>query len=293
MSSNSIVINGSKSVVAGSSNSKYRYYFNNPQYFTKYDQIALNICNIYFSWFNVTSAYNNNSFQYQWFGTTNSTMQTFNVSFSDSYMSVSDMNEYLILLMVSRGHYTTETIAGVTSKVYYIKILENSNYYAIEFDISPMPSTTASSARGVPTDSTPQWVVPAATKTPIVIINSTNTFGDLVGFSPGNYPSSTKSTYQVFLSDKTPTINPVSSILMSCNLITNNYSVPNNILYAFTSAKTAFGGMVEISPNEKTYDNIQEGTYSYIEITFYDQDLNLLKILDTDLMIMLNLRKDK
>jgi len=285
MSINSIVINGS-SCVDSINNAKYKYSFNTSKYFKRTDQVALNLCNIFYSWKNISATnYNNNTFQYQWFSSVNNTsMETFTVTLPDSYMTVSDINEYLVAYMTTRYHYTQKTNTdGSKSNVYYITLSENSNYYSVQLDLTVMSSTAT-----VPNGGT--WLPPSTNKTPVFIVNSTNNFGSLIGFSSGSYPSTTKTANYTKLSNLVPNMNPVSSILMTCNLIKNDYSTPNNVLHSFTSFNSTYGGMIEITPNEKTFINIIEGTYKEIEIIFYDQNYNFLPIIDSDMMILLNLK---
>lgn len=283
MSINTIALVG-KSCVDSTNNAKYKYTFNTSKYFKRTDQIALNLCNIFYSWRNIiSSSYNNNSFQYQWFGKDLGTMDTFTVNIPDSYMSVSDINEYLITYMDKKFHYTIATVNGVSTKTYYLVIRENSTYYSVEFDFTVMPTNATPPAGAI-------WKAPTTASTPSIIINSTNNFGSLLGYSAGVYPTTIQSSNTYTLSNLTPKMSPVSSILMSCNLIKNDFSYPNNILHTFSAYGNDYGSMIKVIPTEKTYIDIVEGSYSAIEISFYDQDNNYLKILDNDLLIMLDLK---
>ena len=77
---------------------------------------------------------------------------------------------------------------------------------------------------------------------------------------------------------------------MTCNLLNNKLSNPNNIIGTFTSGNTTFGGLIAYSPNQPYFVNIADGQHSEISISFRDQYFNALPILDSNVTITLLLQ---
>jgi len=268
----------SANVVSGTNNSVYRLYFSgNSVKFYKGDQIALQNIIIPYSWFNINSSlYNNNTFSYTWFNGV-----TYTVTLANSYLSVSDINSALQYAFISNGHYLVNSSG---QNVYYGQLIYNTSQYAVQWNSYPIPSTLPSG-----------WTNPASLtlpsnssvpSTPILNISSTNNFGTIIGFSAGSYPSVAQTTNYSVISTLTPVGSPVNTVIMYCNLVRNPFSTPQNLLYSFTP-NTSFGENISISPPQFAYVDIIEGTYSYVEIRFTDQNLNTLQINDNNLSIQL------
>lgn len=273
-----IVLN-STNVVSGSNNSKYRYRFASTTSFQN-DQIALSNINIYFSWFNITTQYNNNFFQYIW--TDGGGGYTYDVSIPDGAYEISTLNAYFQFIMVQNGHYLVD---DQKNYVYYAEIVLNSTYYAVEIKTYPLPTA-------LPTGWTnPAGVMfPAVASTPQVIIPATN-IRSLLGFDAGTYPSAVQSTAYNVLSQNTPQVSTVQSVILLCSLLNNTLTNPNTFLYSIAPSNTQFGQLISVAVPELIFTDIVSGSYDSFEITLVDQNYVPLVVKDNNLIIQLVVRK--
>ena len=244
--------------------------------------IAISSISLYFSWFNITSAttnseYNNNSYEYVWYGSTGAS--TYTVTMPDGYYEISDINAYLQSVLVSNGHYLTDSSGNY---VYYLQLEVNQTEYAVQFNSYPIPSSLPSGYSNPASMS-----FPSEDTTPQITILSTNNFGDVVGFDSGTYPSSTQTTDYSKLSDFTPQISNVNSIIVGCNLVKNIFALPTTLLYTFTPSGTSFGSLIQIEPKQLIWVEIHDGSYTNLQLNFYDQDLGRIVIRDSNVVVNL------
>lgn len=276
-----IIINGSN-VVQGSNNSIYRYVF--PQGSVRFNKskVAVASISLYYSWFNITSTLNNNSFSYVWY--TNSGSTTVNITIPNGFYSITELNAYLQSQMISNGHYLVD---GNGDYVYYLEFATNSTYYSIQFNSYPIP-TSLPSGYSNPASMT----FPVTATTPQIIISSNN-FTNIIGFNAGTYPDPVQSTTYSKLSDFTPQVTPVQSVVLACSLLNNKYSNPSTILYSFSPVGTSFGSLIQTNPSQFSFVDIQDGSYNTFDITFLDQSFNFLQINDSNLVVQLLIESKK
>jgi hypothetical protein len=273
-----IVLN-STNVVSGSNNSKYRFRFASTTSF-KNDQIALSNINIYFSWFNITTQYNNNFFQYIW--TDGGGGYTYDVLVPDGAYEISTLNAYFQFIMVQNGHYLVD---DQKNYVYYAEIVLNPTYYAVEIKTYPLPTALPSGWTN------PAGVMfPAVASTPQVIIPATN-IRTLLGFDAGTYPSAVQSTAYNVLSQNTPQVATVQSVILLCSLLNNTLTNPNTFLYSIAPSNTQFGQLISVAVPELIFTDIVSGSYDSFEITLVDQNYVPLVVKDNNLIIQLVVRK--
>lgn len=280
-----LIINGNN-VVQNTLNDTYQYTFPNGAVNFSNDQIAVASISIYFSWFNITSAttasrYNNNAYQYIWTDGTGST--TYNVVMPDGSYEITDMNAFLQYTMVQNGHYL---IDGSGEFVYYLEMVVNPTFYAIQVNAYPLPTALPmgwSNPGGI--------VFPAVASTPQLVILPTNNFGTVIGFQPGTYPPAVQATNYSVLSTQTPQVQPITSLIMTCNLLNNIYANPNTLLYSFTPQGTRFGDLLSINAPQFAFVDIVDGQYTNLQIQFFDQNLNRVYINDSNLVVLLVIGK--
>lgn len=275
----SIIINASN-VVQNTYNDTYTYQFPVGSITFKDDQVAISQISIPYSWFNISSTlYNNNQFQYIWYNSLGS--QTYTITIPDGFFDVSDINSYLQTQMVKNGHYL---INSSGQYVYYLEIITNSNFYAIQLNSFPIPTslpsgwTNPSGLTFPATASTPQFVLP------------TSGINALFGINAGTYPPAPQTTTYSTISSFAPQITPVQSIIVSCTLLNNKYAIPNTLLYSFTPSNVSFGSIIVNEPSQFSFVDIYDGEYTSFTISFTDQNLNRFKINDPNLVIMLTIR---
>ena len=267
-----IVINDSKIVSEDTTQSRYRYVFPNTTKFHN-DFIALSNIYIYFSWFNITTKNNNNTFSYVWIDG-----NTYSVTLQDGYYEITTINQYLQFEMIQNGHYLVNDNGDY---VYYLEMVINSTYYSVELKCYAVPTT-------LPTGwSNPGGVVlPVTPITPQFVIPNTK-FQNLVGFIPNTYPPVTQSTTYNVLSQNAPQVQPVQSVLLSCSLCNNTLSIPSSIIYSFTTANRQFGELIYFSVPQLIWNSVQDGYYDRFEIQFLDQNFEALSVRDPNLTTVL------
>ena len=129
-----LILNGSNVVTTDPTNSTYRFNFAGTR-LIKDTKIAISNISLFYSWFNISAAFNNNFFQYTF--TNNAGTSTFNVSIVDGYYTIAQLNSYLQSVMITNGHYL---VNGSGQNVYYLEILENASAYAIQLNCFAFPT---------------------------------------------------------------------------------------------------------------------------------------------------------
>jgi hypothetical protein len=275
-----VLILNSSNVVNNGLNDTYLYRFPAGAIECKDDQIAVSSISLYYSWYNINqSVYNNNSFRYTWIDATEHT-----VAYPDgAYYTVADLNSYFQSVMYTNNHYLVNSTTGQIQ--YLMEFVENATFYAVQFNAFVV-NTTLPDGFELPAGAT--WSLPVSPRTAQITIVSNN-FGALVGLTPRSYPAMPTSTTYSITSNTTPQISPINSIVVSCSLVRNTYSVPSTLLYAF-APNTRFGSLITTQPNEHSYVDIQDGQYTDVTIKFSDQLLRTIAINDNNVVIMLTIR---
>lgn len=278
MATQNILLNSSN-IVSGSKNSRLVYKFPTPQVYNN-SSVAVHSLQMYYSWFNINKAlYNNHFFQYRWWNATG-TLFNNDVVIPDGFYDVNQLTLFLQSVMLRKGHYLQDESG---KKYYFIEFVDNPTYYSIQLNVLPMYTTlpTGWSKGG-------NWGLPTTQQTPQVSIIAGGNFKDIIGFKSGLYPPSPPpSTLYQKISDFSPQLSPISSLVIRCNLARNDNSLPNDIIYSFTTGETAWGGIVAEKPNELYYSPIVNGTFDKLEINFLDQNFNPVDIIDPNMLITL------
>lgn len=274
-----IIIN-SNNLVENGFNNTYQYNFPTGSVTFKDDQIAIAQISIYYSWFNISSQttgaqYNNNVFQYIWYDAGGAA--TYTVTLPDGFYEISDINAYLQYVFVTNGHYLVD---GAGDFVYYMELKVNQTYYGVQLNSYPIPT-------GLPAGWTNPagMTFPAVASTPQLIVLSTNNFADVIGFTAGTYPTVTQATNYSVLSSYTPQVTPINSIILTCSLLNNKYSLPSTLLFTFAPRNATFGELVDITIPQYTFTDIQDGDYNSLTIEFLDQNLRKVFIRDSNLVV--------
>lgn len=281
-SSYAIIVNESNLDRSDTSNSKYVFSFNGTRQL-KDTKIALSNVSLFYSWFNITSAFNNNAFSFSW--TQGGAPVNYNVTIPDGYYSISDLNTYLQSFCITNNLYLVDSSGNF---VYYIQFQENATYYSVQLNCYPVPIALPggwTNPGGL--------VLPLVASTPQVTIPSNNNFGTLIGFNAQTFPTAVQTTTQSKLSDFTPSVNPVENVIIRCNLVNNNISNPSDVLYSFNASGVGFGGLVTSQPYEYLYLDVTEGYYSQIEISFVDQQYRAIRIRDPSVIVQLSFKTKK
>ena len=263
-------------VVAGSNNSKYTYNFVGGGFqFVSGDKICVQTIQIPYSWFNISSSNGNNSFGYKLNGI------TYTINLQNGFYQTSDLNNILQANLIANGHYLVDNYGN---NVYFCQLSTNISLYGIQFDSFPIPASLPSGYTN-PSNVLYNTVV-ISTPTTIQLIIPSTQITSLLGFSAGTYPSVSQTTTYSVVSNKTPNLTPVNSVVIRCSAIYNNQVLPSDILYSF-SPNVSFGSNILISPTVEGWISCKEGTYSNIDITFVDQNFTSMLMNDSNICVQL------
>ena len=244
--------------------------------------IALQSIYQYFSIFNITSDYGNNSFSYTWFDGIEYT-----IAIPDGYYEISDLNSYFQSIMIANTHYMTNSAGQF---IYFLEFIVNTSRYAVQINAYPL-DTTIQSSNGYILPSGASWSVPATSTLSQFNVNTTG-FGEVLGYEIGSYPTSqVGSTTSSFLSIKAPQITPYSSILVSCNLVNNRAVIPSNILSSYTPLGTSIGSLFTFEPNYLQFADVEDGQYTQLVLELRDQLSRSIVIRDPNMLITLYTEK--
>ena len=268
-----IILNTSN-IVENSNNTKFVYNFPSGGFTFKNDMIALLSLYQYFSIFNITSDYGNNSFSYTWFDGVE-----YSITIPDGYYEISDLNSYFQSIMIANTHYMTNSAGQF---IYFLEFIVNTSRYAVQINSYPLD---ADNDYILPSGAS--WSVPTTSTLSQFNIN-TSGFGEVLGYEIGSYPSNqTGSTTASFLSSVAPQITPYSSILVSCNLVNNRAVIPSNILSSYTPLGTSIGGLFKFEPNYLQFADVEDGQYTQFVLEFRDQLSRPIIIRDPNMLMTL------
>jgi hypothetical protein len=276
--------------VIGSNNNTYQYNFISGSFHAKDCEMAVSSLAIPYSWFNVSSSYNNNtiSITFPYLATT----ATLNITLPNGFYSVSDINNYIALQMINAGLYL---INSSGSYVYYFQVSSNATYYTNTVVLSLVPTTLPS---GYTQPSTGYWStvsgngLPTTTSTPSFTLASSGSINKILGFATGTYASST-TVNQSINGTITPIGSTVNALVIRCNLLSNNIAMPSDILDTVPISATSFGYNLIYNPPFQKWISIRDGSYNSMTITFQDQSLNTVYANDPNLSMALLIRQKR
>ena len=258
------LIFNSNNVVANGFNSRFVYNFSNGYEIKEGDQIALASLQLPYSWFNISSANLNNTYSFSFNGT------VFNVVMPDGFYTIQQIDEYLQFFCKQNNLYT---LASNGDFIFYCRWSENTSRYAIQWDSFPISLSSGGS--------NPQGVTLSG-NIPLLIMPNNN-FTKIVGMNSATLPSVTQTTTYSKLSDFTPNLSPVNSVIINCNLVKNSVSSSPNAFNSFTPS-SQFGTNLIYSPNFPTWCDVTPGKYNIIEIFLTDQNYNILRANDPNVL---------
>lgn len=265
--------------VVGSNANTYNYNFIGGNFLVEEgDEICVAQATIPYSWYNITTA---QTITVNWTIGTTSTPYTWTIP--AGFYSVSDLNLLLQTFCITNKLYLINA-SGIN--VYYLALYTNATYYKVQLIAQTVPTSLPSGY------SAPSGFVgyPTTATTPSLTLSSaSSTFNSIIGFATGTFPSVTSSNISV-LSTLVPVGSSVNSLLMSCNLCNNPVAMPSDII-AGIPITSSFGSNINYSPSYQQWVKIRAGKYSSLTIRFLDQSLNPLTALDSNILVVLNIRK--
>ena len=324
----SLLLNSSNLI--GNNNNTFRYNFVNGSFnVPEGSEISVSQITIPYRFGNVSAALGNNTFTYI-MPTSGTTATTNVIVLPDGFYDLNAINSALYADCRSKGYYfynnAVSTITPTTGSTAYPTVI-----YPISFSSVYSLYTNSITFQYIPTSSGnvatqygTNWVwalgtFPSTATTPQVTItgvvsSTTNSFGNIVGFISGTYPSSlvtysgtpTTSNSQPYTvlgntlkasANNTTVANPpfsslatsVNSIIVHCDLVQNDIGIPSDILDNFPINAT-YGSNISYLPITDNSMKLKSGAYQSITISFTDQSLNPLLALDPNVSISLIIR---
>ncbi|GMF27805.1 unnamed protein product [Phytophthora fragariaefolia] len=179
---------------------------------------------------------------------TAATTSIISVSLQDGIYSYEDINRSIQTALVNAGAYLIDSTGN---NVYYIRVGENSVYYACQVDFSPTPTSLPV---GYTRPATGLYFsggsgLPTTTLVPRLIIDNAE-FGKVLGLTAGTYPSASATVASAQLSNIIPQIHPTSSYIVRCDLIKNEYVASGDIVSAFDRGDAEIGKLISYKPSQ-------------------------------------------
>lgn len=226
-------------------------------------QVGISDLTLYNQFFNISATYNNNSITI-----VDPLANTYSYTIPDGFYTIADFNTFLQTQLLSSSLYTT--VSGV--KTYPIVFSQSTTSKQNQIMLNPINNGYCYI----------NWSA-----------NLSRLFGFFYSSNNNRFPNvlpSGSSTSITYIQNVTADLYKVNSIYLTCNLISNmGFASINNILIGVPTATTNFGSLISLGESHNTIDflNVNKGMYNYIEIQFFDQDFNSIKLIDTNLLLCL------
>ena len=290
-----IVMNGTNLVQDGYNN-KLVYKFPN-SVVLKDKYIAVSSISMYYSWFNITTLYLNNTFTYTW--TSGVITTVYKIVIPDGLWDISAINNFIQYTCIQNATYWS--LNG--SNYYPFELIVNVNRYAIQLNtyyiptVVPVGGTTPSGFVGFPTTSFNSIVTfpaffNAIVGYPVNFASANNVGGTTTFGTPSastNYASVDSAETISYLSNSAPQVQPNSSVLFSLSNINNPYTQPSSIIYSLNS-NVGVGELISEKPPNFIWNKMIDGTYNELRLTFLSPSLVPITINDPNMTILLTIR---
>ena len=292
-----ILVFNQSNIVNDGQNNKLVYKFPNSVKLTdKY--IAISNISMFYSWFNITRANNNNSYTYTWVSGVST--NTYNIIIPDGLYEITALNDFLQFTFIQNNTYW---IASNGDYVYPFEFLVNAARYAIQINTYLIPTSLPVGA-SIPSGF-PGW--PTTTQNCTVTINYalnqimgypagfTSDINLSNSFTPGpatastNYATKNSIGTLSYLSSVAPQVQPNNTVLFSMSNINNPYSQPSSIIYSI-NPNVAVGEQISVSPPNFMWNKMIDGTYNELRLTLLGNNLQPLLINDPNMTFLLTIR---
>lgn len=288
-----VIVLNQNNLVNDGQNNKLVYKFPNSILF-KDKYIAVSSISMYYSWFNITSSFMNNTFSYTW--TSGATTTSYTITIPNGLYEISDINSYAQFIMIQNSTYWIDSSGNY---LYPFDIEVNANRYAIQLNTYLIPTSLPVGA-SIPVGF-PGW----PTTTQNSVITFPTFFSTLVGYvsnfssdanvsnafiPSGTYVSKTASGTISYISTTSPQVQPNPSILFSLSNINNPYTQPSTIIYSITPS-VAIGQQISEKPPNFMWNRMIDGTYNELRLTLLGSgNLSPVTLNDPSMTILLCIR---
>lgn len=304
-----LVLNESNLIQDGQNNKLVYRFPNSINLTNKY--IAVSSVNMYYSWFNITSALGNNSLTYTY--TSGAVLTTYTIVIPDGLYEIAEINSYCQFQMIANGTYW----ADGSFNYYPFQFIINPTRYSIQLNTFVVPTLAQATAAGLTLGAGQDW--PDVICNPIITF--TSKFSSIVGYSqdfvsdPNNdnayqppVPSTRAQNYVTkvsngddstsislpvgiisYLSDLSPQVQPNNSVLFNLSNINNPYSQPSGIIYS-VSPSVLVGEIIQDRPPNFMWNKLIDGTYNQLTLSLLGTNLQPLIVNDPNMTILLTIR---
>lgn len=297
-----VIVLNQNNIVQDGQNNKLVYKFPSSIHFEK-KFIAVTNISMFYSWFNITSLFNNNTFTYTFTVGGVSTPRT--VTIPDGLYEISAINDFFQWTCIQQGTYY---ITSSGDYAYPAEFLINPTRYAIQINTFYLYT-----AATLPTG----WTLPAnfpgypTTRQNCIIslpANINAIMGYLAGFTStanvgGGYvppTPSAASNYEAidtttntlsYISNTAPQVQPNNNVLFSISNINNPYAQPSSIIYSLNPS-VASGQQINVTPPNYMWNKLIDGYYPELRLTLLGTNLQPLTIFDPNMTILLAIKDE-
>lgn len=277
-----LIIN-STNIVPDGQNNKLIYKFPNSVQF-KDNYISLSQAQLYYSWYNITTEYQNNIIQYIWIDGAG-VQTTYTITIPDGIYEIITLNQLLQFTFIQNGHYL---VNGSGENVYYAELLVNPARYACQINTYSFPTalpagwTNPAGVAFPPQTFNPSIILPA---------NINKILGYVAGFSTNlninnayippvsQYVSKLANGTLSYISTSAPNVQPNSSVIINISNIDNQYAQPTGTCYTIVPS-VAVGEVINEKPVNYIWNKLIPGLYNELSIQLLGTDLQPIKIND-------------
>lgn len=279
MSVSTIILNQSNIVNINNGNNQLVFKFPNSVRLSNHALAVSNI-SMYYSWYNISVALQNNIFQYTWSNNGTAVSNTYTITIPNGTYNISDINGFLQSEMINNNTYAIDASGNY---VYYLEMVVNAVEYGIQLNSFAVPTSfpvgwTYAFGSAPTTSFTPQFIIPA-------------NFNSIIGFQANTtFPNTiNNTTNQSTISTQAPQVQPNPTLFLTCSGISNPYTIPSSIIYSITPNANV-GDQIVFTPPQLIYNRILEGTYDRLVLGWLGSNFQPIQILDPNMTITLEIR---
>ena len=276
-----LIVN-STNLVNDGQNNKLVYKFPNSVHF-KDSFISLSQAQMYYSWFNITSEFNNNTIQYVWIDGAG-VQTTYTITIPDGLYEVNTLNQLLQYTFIQNGHY----LVNSGQNVYYAEFILNPSRYAVQINTFLFPTslpvgyTNPAGVAFPPQSFNPSIILPPKVNVILGFVqNFTTNLNINNAFVPpvSPYVSKLANGTLSYISTVAPNLQPNSSVIINISNIDNQYAQPTGTCYTIIPT-VAIGEVINEKPVNYIWNKLIPGTYNQLTINILGNDLSPIKIQD-------------
>lgn len=276
-----LIVN-STNLVNDAQNNKLIYKFPNSVHF-KDSFISLSQAQMYYSWFNITSEFNNNTIQYVWIDGAG-VQTTYTIKIPDGLYEVNTLNQLLQYTFIQNGHY----LVNSGQNVYYAEFILNPSRYAVQINTFLFPTslpvgyTNPAGVAFPPQSFNPSIILPPKVNVILGFVpNFTTDLNINNAFVPpvSPYVSKLANGTLSYISTVAPNLQPNSSVIINISNIDNQYAQPTGTCYTIIPT-VAIGEVINEKPVNYIWNKLIPGTYNQLTINILGNDLSPIKIQD-------------